>query len=68
MKTSTHIIELMDLSSDLNLLIDKRTPRIIFKIKKYYVIYIWNGKSIDFNISETAAKNTLIYETFSKED
>ena len=39
-KISTYITELMDLSSDSNSSIDERTPRIIFKIKKYYVICV----------------------------
>ena len=42
--------------------------RIIFKIKKYYIICIQNGKSMNFNISETVAKNILVYRVFNKED
>ena len=41
--------------------------RIIFKIKKYYIIYVQNKRSIDFDISETAAKNILVYKIFNKE-
>ena len=55
-------------NSNSDLLINKRILRIIFKIKKYYIICIWNKRSINFNISETVAKNTLIYGTFNKED
>ena len=42
--------------------------KIIFKMKKYYIICIQNGKSIDFNMSEIVTKNILIYRIFSKED
>ena len=36
----THIMEPQESSSDLDLSVNKETPRIIFKIKKYYIIYI----------------------------
>ena len=68
MRTLIHIIGSMDSSSDSDSSVDKRTPRIIFKMKKYYVICVWNGKSINFNMSETAAKNILVYEIFNKEN
>ena len=42
-------------------------PRIILKMKKYYVIYVWNEKNMEFNISETVAKNILAYRIFNKE-
>ena len=42
--------------------------RIIFKIKKYYVICIQNKRNIDFDIPKIIAKNTLVYEVFNKED
>ena len=32
------------------------------------MIYIQNRRNMDFNISETAAKNILVYEAFNKED
>ena len=32
------------------------------------MICVWNRKSMDFDMSETATKNTLVYGTFSKED
>ena len=44
MRIPTHITEQQISSNDLDLLIDKRTLRIIFKIKKYFIIYIWNKK------------------------
>ena len=68
METPIYITESQKSSSNSDLSIDERTPKIIFKMKKYYMIYIWNGRSIDFNMSETAAKNILIYEIFNKED
>ena len=68
MKTSIYITELLNLSSDSNSLIDERMSKIMFKIKKYYIIYIWNGKSMDFDIPEIAAKNILVYGIFNKED
>ena len=37
---SIYITESSDSYNNLNLLVDKRTPRIIFKIKKYYIIYV----------------------------
>ena len=40
----------------------------MFKIKKYYIIYIQNRKNIDFDISETVTKNTIIYKTFNKKN
>ena len=61
-------MEPLNPSNNSSLLINEKTPRIIFKIKKYYIIYIQNGKSMDFDISETAAKNILVYRIFSKED
>ena len=67
-KISTYIMESADLSSDLDSSVDKRMSKIIFKMKKYYIICVWNRKSIDFNIPETAAKNTLVYGTFNKEE
>ena len=68
MGISVHIIELLDPNNNLDSLIDEKILRIILKIKKYYIIYVWNGKSIDFNISEIAAKDTLIYKIFNKEN
>ena len=35
-----HTTRFIDSSSDLDLSVDKRTPRIIFKIKKHYVICV----------------------------
>ena len=58
----------MDFSSNSDLLIDEGTPKIILKIKKYYIICIWNGKSMDFDMSEIVAKNILAYEIFNKEN
>ena len=66
-KISIYIMEQSNSNSDSDLLINKRIPKIIFKIKKYYIIYIQNRKSIDFDILKTAAKNILIYEIFNKE-
>ena len=40
LETLIYITELMDSDSNLNLSVDKKTPRIIFKIKKYYIIFI----------------------------
>ena len=40
MRTLTHITEQQNSISDLDSPIDEGTPKIIFKIKKYYVIYI----------------------------
>ena len=67
-ETLTYITELIDPSSNLNLSIDEKMPKIIFKMKKYYVIYIQNEKNMDFDIPETVTKNILIYRIFSKED
>ena len=53
-------------NNNLDSLIDKRTLKIIFKIKKYYIVYIQNGISMDFNMSEIVAKNILVYEIFDK--
>ena len=67
MKTSIYITEQLSSNSDLNLSIDQRMPRIMFKMKKYYTIYMWNERSMDFDMPETAAKNTLVYRKFNKE-
>ena len=58
----------MDSSSDLDSSVDERMFRIMFKMKKYYVVCVWNGKSMNFNMPETAAKNTLAYGAFNKEN
>ena len=68
MKILTYIIKLLNLNNNSNSSIDKKIFRIIFKIKKYYIIYVQNRRSMDFNMPETAAKNTLVYRTFNKED
>ena len=68
METSIYIMELQESNNNLDLSINKRIPKIIFKIKKYYIIYIQNRRSIDFNMSETATKNILIYKVFNKKD
>ena len=68
MGTPTHTTEQRNSNSDSDSLINKKTPGIIFKMKEYYIIYIWNRKNIDFDISETAAKNILIYWIFNKEN
>ena len=68
MKTSTYITEPLDPNSDSDSSINERTPRIIFKIKEYYIICIWNGKNMDFDMLETAAKNTLVYKIFDKKN
>ena len=65
--TSIYIMEQQSSDNNLDLSINKRTPKIIFKIKKYYIMYIQNNINMDFDISETAVKNTLIYRTFNKE-
>ena len=66
METLIYIMEPLDSSNNLDLSVDKRMPKIIFKIKKYCVIYIWNRKSIDFNMTEIVAKNILAYRIFNK--
>ena len=58
----------MDNSNNLDSSVDERMLRIMFKIKKYYMICVWDRKSINFDISETAAKNTLVYGAFNKEN
>ena len=68
MKILIHTTELLDSDSNLDSSIDERILRIIFKMKKYYIICVQNGKSIDFNISEIAAKNILVYKVFNKEN
>ena len=68
MKTSIHITELSDSISNSDLLIDEKILRIIFKMKKYYIICIQNGRNLEFNISEITAKNILVYEVFDKEN
>ena len=68
MEISIHIIELSDSISNLDLSIDKRTPRIIIKIKKYYIFYIQNGKSLEFDIPKITVKNILVYKIFDKEN
>ena len=40
----------------------------MFKIRKYYIIYIQNRRSIDFDISEIVVKNILVYKIFNKEN
>ena len=66
--TSIYITEQQSSNNDSDSLINKKMSRIIFKIKKYYIIYIQNKKSIDFNMPETVAKNILIYRIFNKKD
>ena len=66
--TLIYITEQQSSNSNLDLLIKKRTPRVVFKIKKYYIIYIWNERNMDFDISEIAAKNILVYEIFNKKN
>ena len=68
METSIRTTELSDPISNLDSSIDKRTSRIMFKMKKYYMIYIWNGRSLEFNMSEIVVKNILIYKVFDKEN
>ena len=68
MKTPICITELLDSTNNLDSLIDERIFRIIFKIKEYYIIYIQNKKSLEFNISKTVAKNILVYGAFDKEN
>ena len=68
MRILIHITGPMDSSSDLDLLVDEKMSRIIFKIKKHYMICVWNKKSINFNMSKTVTKNTLIYRAFNKEN
>ena len=67
MKKPSYITEPLDSDSDLDSSINKRMLRIIFKIKKYYIIYVWNKRSIDFDILKIAAKNILAYRIFNKE-
>ena len=67
-KISIHITELLDSNNDLDSSVNKKILRIIFKIKKYYIICVQNKKSINFNISKIVAKNTLIYKIFNKKD
>ena len=62
-----YITEQPNFNNNPDSLIDKEMPRIIFKIKKYYIIYIQNRKSMDFDIPKIAAKNILIYKIFDKE-
>ena len=57
-----------DPSSDSDSSVNEKISKIIFKIKKYYIIYVQNGENMDFNISKTATKNTLIYRIFNKEN
>ena len=63
-----HITESLDSNSNLDSLVDKKMPKIIFKIKKYYIICVQNGKSIDFDMSKIAAKNILVCEIFNKKN
>ena len=41
---------------------NERTPKIILNIRKYYVMYTWNGNFMNFDPFETTAKNTLVYK------
>ena len=68
MEILTHTTEPQKSNNNLDSSVNKKTLRIIFKIKKYYIICIQNKRNINFDISETAAKNILVYETFNKED
>ena len=68
MRTPIHITGPIDSSSNLDSSVNERMPRIIFKMKKYYVICVWDEKSINFDMPETAAKNTLAYGAFNKEN
>ena len=49
------------------LFVNKRMLRIILKMKKYYVIDIWNGQSMNLNMSEIAAKNIFVYGKFDQQ-
>ena len=62
-----YITESLGFSSCSDLSINKEILRIIFKMRKYYMIYVQNERSIDFDMSETVTKNILIYERFNKE-
>ena len=68
MRIFTYITEQWSPNSNSDLLIDERMPKIIFKIKKYYMIYVQNEKNMDLDIPETAAKNILIYRIFNKKN
>ena len=58
----------MDSNSDSDSSVNKKMSRIMFKIKKHYMIYVQNKKSMNFDMPKTAAKNILVYETFNKEN
>ena len=66
MKTPIYTTGSVDSDSNLDSSIDKEMPRIMFKMKKYYTICVWNERSMDFDMPETAAKNTIIYGVFNK--
>ena len=58
----------LDPNSNSDSSVNEETPIIIFNMKKYYIIYVWNERSMDFNMSEIAAKNILIHRIFNKEN
>ena len=66
-ETPTHTTEEWELSSNSDSSSDERTPRIMFKMREYYIIYKWNGESIIFDMSKIAVKNTLIYGQFDRQ-
>ena len=67
-KTSIYIIEQQSSNNNLDLFINKRISKIIFKKKEQYIIYIQNRRSTDFDILETAIKNILVYKIFNKKN
>ena len=68
MKILIHITKLLDSINNSDSSINKRMLRIIFKIKKYCMIYIQNERSLEFDMSEIIVKNILIYKIFDKEN
>ena len=65
MDTPSETTEHQKFDSDSDLSMNERTPRIMFKMREHYIIYTWNEKTINVNISETAVKNIFIYKKFS---
>ena len=68
METPIYTTEPLDPNNNLDSSINKKIFRIMFKIKKYYIIYVQNRRSMDFDMPKTIAKNTLTYEIFNKKN
>ena len=51
--------------SKINLSDNKKIPKVIFKIKKYYVMYIYKEYSVNFDLFKTVLGDLELRETMS---